>query len=193
MESHVLFGPPSHRVWEMTNHERERYSAPRSLVPSVERAVRELDPELPVARVATLDEVVARSIRALKSLPRDATDEEAQKAFAPLVEPLLGLAGLLLSFHWGIGAALMLSALPGVFTRWKFSRRMHAWQKERTPAERQAWYFDWLLTRDLHAKEIRLLDLGALFGERFSALRRQLRSDEATVADEPRTAMRLRF
>jgi putative ABC transport system permease protein len=36
--------------------------APRSLVPSVERIVRELDPELPVARVATLDEVVARSI-----------------------------------------------------------------------------------------------------------------------------------
>jgi len=36
--------------------------APRSLVPSAERVVRELDPELPVARVATLDEVVARSI-----------------------------------------------------------------------------------------------------------------------------------
>jgi hypothetical protein len=37
-------------------------------------------------------EVVARSIRVLKSLPRDATDEEAQKAFAPLVEPLLGVS-----------------------------------------------------------------------------------------------------
>jgi putative ABC transport system permease protein len=36
--------------------------APRSVVPSAERVVRDLDPELPVARVATLDEVVARSI-----------------------------------------------------------------------------------------------------------------------------------
>ncbi len=35
---------------------------PRALVPAVEKVVRELDPELPVARVATLDEVVARSI-----------------------------------------------------------------------------------------------------------------------------------
>jgi predicted permease len=35
---------------------------PRSLVPSVEKVVHELDPELPVARMATLDEVVARSI-----------------------------------------------------------------------------------------------------------------------------------
>jgi putative ABC transport system permease protein len=36
--------------------------APRSLVPSVEKEVRALDPELPVARVATLEDVVARSI-----------------------------------------------------------------------------------------------------------------------------------
>jgi len=36
--------------------------SPRALVPAVEKIVRELDPELPVARVATLDEVVARSI-----------------------------------------------------------------------------------------------------------------------------------
>ena len=37
-------------------------------------------------------DVVARSIRVLKSLPRGASDEEAQKAFAPLVEPLLGVS-----------------------------------------------------------------------------------------------------
>ena len=36
--------------------------APRSLLPSVEKLVHALDPELPVARVATLEEVVARSI-----------------------------------------------------------------------------------------------------------------------------------
>ena len=35
---------------------------PRSLLPAAEAVVRDLDPELPVARVATLDEVVARSI-----------------------------------------------------------------------------------------------------------------------------------
>jgi putative ABC transport system permease protein len=36
--------------------------APRALVPAVEKVVRDLDPELPLARIATLDEVVARSI-----------------------------------------------------------------------------------------------------------------------------------
>jgi putative ABC transport system permease protein len=35
---------------------------PRSLLPSAEKAVRELDPELPLARVATIDETIARSI-----------------------------------------------------------------------------------------------------------------------------------
>jgi putative ABC transport system permease protein len=36
--------------------------SPRALVPAVEKIVHEIDPELPVARVATLDEVVSRSI-----------------------------------------------------------------------------------------------------------------------------------
>jgi len=36
--------------------------APRALVPAVEKVVHDIDPELPVARVATLDEMVARSI-----------------------------------------------------------------------------------------------------------------------------------
>jgi ATP-binding cassette, subfamily B, bacterial len=95
---------------------------------------------------------------------------------------LLGLAGLLLALHWGIVAALVLSCLPGVYIRWKFSRQMHAWQKERTASERQAWYFDWLLTRDLHAKEIRLLDLGPLFRGRFAELRRQLREEKLAMS-----------
>ena len=36
--------------------------SPRSLTPAVEKVVHGLDPELPVARAATLDEIVARSI-----------------------------------------------------------------------------------------------------------------------------------
>jgi len=36
--------------------------APRALLPAVEKVVHDIDPELPVARVATLDEMVARSI-----------------------------------------------------------------------------------------------------------------------------------
>ena len=37
-------------------------------------------------------DVIARSILVLKALPREATDEEVQKAFAPLVGPLLGVS-----------------------------------------------------------------------------------------------------
>ena len=36
--------------------------SPLSLVPSVARVVHELDPELPVARPRTLDDIVARSV-----------------------------------------------------------------------------------------------------------------------------------
>src|SRR5439155_13237463 len=44
-------------------------------------------------------------------------------------------------------------------------------------AERQAWYFNWTLSRDTHAKEIRLFDLGGLFIERFQKLRTQIRQE----------------
>jgi hypothetical protein len=37
-------------------------------------------------------DVIARAILVLKALPREATDEEVQKAFAPLVGPLLGVS-----------------------------------------------------------------------------------------------------
>jgi len=36
--------------------------SPRSLAPAVEKAVHDLDPDLPIARMATMDEIVARSI-----------------------------------------------------------------------------------------------------------------------------------
>jgi ATP-binding cassette subfamily B protein len=95
---------------------------------------------------------------------------------------LLGIAGLLVSFHWGVGAALVAAAIPGVLVRWNYSRSTYAWQKQRTPTERQAWYLDWLLTRDTHAKEIRLFHLGSLFMRRFRDLRRQLRHEKLEIA-----------
>jgi len=55
--------------------------------------------------------------------------------------------------------------------------RSYLWQREITPMERQAGYFNWLLTRDTHAKEVRLFDLGTLFSDRFRQLRTKLRQE----------------
>jgi len=95
---------------------------------------------------------------------------------------LLAMAGLLFSFHWGIVAILFAAAVPGLLVRLKYAGQTYRWQRQRTPAERQSWYFHWMLTGDVHAKEIRLFDLGSLFMGRFRDLRQQLRRERLEIA-----------
>jgi len=94
---------------------------------------------------------------------------------------LLAMAGLLFSFHWGIAAVLFVASVPGLLVRLRYAGQTYRWQQERTSAERQAWYFHWMLTGDRHAKEIRLFDLGALFRRRFRDLRQQLRQERIKI------------
>ena len=95
---------------------------------------------------------------------------------------LLAITGLLLSFHWVVAAVVFIAAIPDVFVRLKYSNKMYRWQRRRTSTGRRAWYFDCLLTRDTHAKEIRLFDLGTLFRRRFRDLRRQLLRERLEIA-----------
>ncbi len=95
---------------------------------------------------------------------------------------LLAMVGLLFSFHWGIVVILFGAALPGVLMRFQYARKLYRWEYEWTPTERQSWHFNWMLTADLHAKEIRLFDLGALFMRRFRGLRKQLRRERLKIA-----------
>ncbi|HHE73809.1 MAG TPA: ABC transporter ATP-binding protein, partial [Desulfobacteraceae bacterium] len=90
---------------------------------------------------------------------------------------LIAMAGLLLSFHWSVTVVLFIAVIPGILVRIKYSGKMYRWQREKTQAERKASYFNWILTGDAHAKEIRLFGLGDLFIQQFSSLRKQLRRE----------------
>jgi len=94
---------------------------------------------------------------------------------------LLAMAGLLFSFHWLLTLLLFAAAIPGVLVRLKFSKKLYSWQRERTSAERQADYFNWLLTGYGHAKEIRLFDLGGLITNWFDKLHAQLRREKLKI------------
>ena len=94
---------------------------------------------------------------------------------------LAAMAGLLFSFHWLLAVVLFATAVPGVAVRLRYSGRLYQWQRERTSAERKASYFNWLLTGDVHAKEVRQFDLGTLFRERFRELRRRLRHERLQI------------
>ena len=94
---------------------------------------------------------------------------------------LVAMAGLLISFHWGVAVVLFAAAVPGVLVRVKYSGTMFNWQRQQTQAQRKANYFNWILTGDIHAKEIRLFGLGDLFSRRFSNLRNKLRSERLEI------------
>src|SRR5205809_313482 len=87
---------------------------------------------------------------------------------------VLTMVGLIISIHWSIAIFLIVTAIPGLWVQLKHAGRTYSWEREQTPLERQSWYFSWLLTRDSHAKEIRLFNLGSIFVERFRGLRERL-------------------
>lgn len=90
---------------------------------------------------------------------------------------VLFMASLLFWFEWSIAAVLVLAAIPAMLVRAKYAGQLYTWQRRQTPTERRAWYFHWMLTGPLHAKEIRLFGLGDEFRRRFRGLRAQLRRE----------------
>ena len=87
------------------------------------------------------------------------------------------MVGLLFSFHWGVAVILFAAAVPDALVRLKYAGVMYRWQRERTPVERRAQYFNWILTGSMYAKEVRLFDLGFLFIGWFRDLRVQIRRE----------------
>ena len=95
---------------------------------------------------------------------------------------LSAMIGLLFLFNWCVAAILFAAAVPGIFVRLRYSDKMYRWQRKRTTMERLTWYFHSLLTGDMHAKEIRLFDLGTLFMQRYHDRRKQLNREELKIA-----------
>jgi len=88
---------------------------------------------------------------------------------------LLAIAALLVSFHWIITLILFIAVISGTAVQLRYTGRLYRWQREQSPAERQAGYLNWILTSSSCAKEIRLFNLGSLFIGRYRQIRRKLR------------------
>jgi ATP-binding cassette subfamily B protein len=102
---------------------------------------------------------------------------------------LLAVAGLVLfSIHWLFGFILVAAAVPGLWVRFRQTKRMFDWQVERTPIEREAEYYNWMLTGSAHAKENRLFGVGLVLMERAAELRRGLNHRRLKFALERSTS-----
>lgn len=90
---------------------------------------------------------------------------------------LIAMAAALLSFHWSIALVLFIAVVPEALAQLKYAEKIHAWRRARTPTERYAQYYDWMMTGTAHAQELRLFDLGAVFMRQFRRLRELLRRE----------------
>ena len=94
---------------------------------------------------------------------------------------LLAMAGILWWLHWAVIPVLALTAIPYFFVRLQQSNRLFAWERERTPLERKAWYVNMLLTQATAAKEVRLFALGPRLREWFREARAVLRRERIAL------------
>ncbi len=91
-----------------------------------------------------------------------------------LAQNLVSLAAitvLLATLHPLVPLVLLLSVLPGLLVRLKFVSILWEWTLKSTPIERRAGYFNYLLTLEPFAKEVRLFEMAPFFSSRFDAMR----------------------
>ncbi|MBM9594027.1 ABC transporter ATP-binding protein [Roseitranquillus sediminis] len=94
---------------------------------------------------------------------------------------LVGVLVLLAGIEWRLLPVLLVAVVSALAVRLYFTRRLYEWQRQRVQLERRAGYLDWLLTSDYHAKELRLHDLGAVFRDAYSDLRRRIRAEQLRI------------
>ena len=94
---------------------------------------------------------------------------------------LISLLVLLISFSPLIALILFASALPGLFARLQFAKVMFDWLQRKSATERLIVYYNYILTLESYAKEIRLFDLGKVFAPRHKLLRGRLREEEFVI------------
>ena len=80
--------------------------------------------------------------------------------------------------HWQFALLLAVAAIPALALRVRHSRESYDWQRTRTSTERESEYYHWMLSSADHAKEVRLFNLGGLFSERASGLRKILHREK---------------
>ena len=94
---------------------------------------------------------------------------------------LVGILALMAALDWRLVPVFLASMGVALVVRLYFTRILFSWKHRRTQMERRAGYLDWLLTSEHHAKELRIGRLGAELRERYSTLRRQIRTEELGI------------
>lgn len=94
---------------------------------------------------------------------------------------LAGAVALLGSVSGLVLGILVVVLAPALLVRLHYTRRVYHWRRWRTQMEREAAYLDWLLTSDIHAKEMRIGVLGRFLHAQFMRLRERIRTEQLGI------------
>lgn len=86
-----------------------------------------------------------------------------------------GVAILIFSINNFVGLILFATVIPGMLVQLYFIKKIYSWQKRITEKERETWYYNYLLTSESSAKEVRLFKTFPLFRDRFKKFRNNIR------------------
>ena len=106
--------------------------------------------------------------------------QDLLRSVGGLLQTTVALGGILvvlLPYGLWLPVVLVAGAAPALWIVVAHNRRYHRWWEETTPDRRRATYYNILLTNNLPAVEMRLLNLGGHYKEAYAALRRRLRGE----------------
>ncbi|HNW99196.1 MAG TPA: signal peptidase I [Bacteroidales bacterium] len=86
----------------------------------------------------------------------------------------LVIAILLFKIHWLIFVLILFAVIPEIFIRFYFSKKFYNLNKSNSTREREAYYYNRILTGLAFAKELRLFGTGSFFKERFNNIQTYL-------------------
>jgi ATP-binding cassette, subfamily B, bacterial len=94
---------------------------------------------------------------------------------------LLLMAGVLFSLDWWLVLLLLAVNIPGIWLRLHFADLLYNFQRKQTPEARRSAYFNWILTGDRPARELRLFGLGNYFTSLFRESFTRQKEEELSI------------
>ncbi len=94
---------------------------------------------------------------------------------------LLLMAGLIFTLNWSLALLLLAANFPAIWLRLHYAGILYNFNRQQTPEARKSAYFNWLLTGDRPAREMRLFGLGGYFQALFKKSFIRQKEEELTI------------
>ncbi|MEM7329344.1 MAG: ABC transporter ATP-binding protein [Pseudomonadota bacterium] len=94
---------------------------------------------------------------------------------------LIGVFILIGSIEYRLLPALLIPILLALIVRLYFVRKLFDWRMSRAQRERRATYLDLIMTKAMHAKDLRINGIGPFFRDQYSKIRKELRDGEIKI------------